>query len=56
MGNIFLSILGISVSIGLIVIGLILLTPFLSKRYASKVEIHDLDFSFTNGCLFLLAD
>ena len=36
MGNIFLSILGISVSIGLIVIGLILLTPFLSKRYAAK--------------------
>ena len=28
--------LGISVSIGLIVIGLILLTPFLSKRYAAK--------------------
>ena len=36
MGNIFLSILGISVSIGLIVIGLLLLTPFLSKRYAAK--------------------
>lgn len=36
MGNIFLSILGISVSIGLIVIGLILLTPFLNKRYAAK--------------------
>ena len=36
MGNIFLSILGISVSIGLIVIGLILLTPFLSERYAAK--------------------
>ncbi len=36
MGNIFLSILGISVSVGLIVIGLILLTPFLNKRYAAK--------------------
>lgn len=36
MGNIFLSILGISVSIGLIVIGLIFLTPFLNKRYAVK--------------------
>ena len=36
MGNIFLSFLEISVSIGLIVIGLILLTPFLNKRYAAK--------------------
>lgn len=36
MGNIFLSILGISASIGLIVIGLILLTPFLNKRYSAK--------------------
>ena len=36
MGNLFLSILGISVSIGLIVIGLIFLTPFLNKRYAAK--------------------
>ena len=36
MGNIFLSILGISVSIGLLVIGLILLSPFLNKRYAAK--------------------
>ena len=36
MGNIFLYILGISVSIGLIVIGLIFLTPFLNKRYAAK--------------------
>ena len=36
MRNIFLSILGISVSIGLIVIGLIFLTPFLNKRYAAK--------------------
>ena len=36
MGNIFLSILGISVSIGLVVIGLIFLTPFLNKRYAAK--------------------
>ena len=36
MENIFLSILGISVSIGLIVIGLIFLTPFLNKRYAAK--------------------
>ena len=36
MGNIFLSILGISVSIGLIVIGLIFLTPLLNKRYAAK--------------------
>lgn len=36
MGNILLSILGISVSIGLIVIILIFLTPFLNKRYAAK--------------------
>ncbi len=36
MGNIFLSILGISLSIGLIVIGLLFLTPFLNKRYAAK--------------------
>ncbi len=36
MGNIFLSILGISISIGLIVIGLVFLTPFLNKRYAAK--------------------
>ena len=36
MGNIFLSILGISASIGLIVIGLIFLTPLLNKRYAAK--------------------
>ena len=36
MASLFLVILGISVSIGLIVIGLILLTPFLSKRYAAK--------------------
>lgn len=36
MGNLFLSILGISVSTGLIVAGLILLTPFLNKRYAVK--------------------
>lgn len=36
MGTLFLSILGISVSIGLIVIGLIFLTPFLNKRYAAK--------------------
>ena len=36
MENIFLSILGISVSIGLVVIGLIFLTPFLNKRYAAK--------------------
>ena len=36
MRNIFLSILGISVSIGLIVIGLIFLTSFLNKRYAAK--------------------
>lgn len=36
MGNVLLSILGISASIGLIVIGLILLTPFLNKRYAAK--------------------
>ena len=32
MGNIFLSILGISLSIGLIVIGLLFLTRFLNKR------------------------
>ena len=36
MGNIFLFFLGISVSIGLVVIGLIFLTPFLNKRYAAK--------------------
>lgn len=36
MGELFLSVLGISVSIGLIIIGLILLTPFLNKRYAAK--------------------
>ena len=36
MGNIFLSILGISASISVIVIGLVLLTPFLNKRYAAK--------------------
>ncbi len=36
MENLFLSFLGVSVSIGLIVIGLILLTPFLNKRYAAK--------------------
>lgn len=36
MGNIFLSILGISASIGLFVIALIFLTPFLHKRYAVK--------------------
>lgn len=36
MANILLSFLGISVSIGLIVIVLILLTPFLNKRYAAK--------------------
>lgn len=36
MGTLFLSILGISVSIGLVVMGLLLLSPFLSKRYAAK--------------------
>ena len=36
MNHIFLSILGISVTVGLIVIVLILLTPFLNKRYAAK--------------------
>ena len=36
MGNIFLSVLGISVSIGLTSIVLILLTPLLNKRYAAK--------------------
>lgn len=36
MENIFLSVLGISASVGLIVIGLIFLTPFLNKRYAAK--------------------
>lgn len=36
MGTIFLSLLGISMSTGLIVIGLILLTPFLNRRYAAK--------------------
>ena len=52
-GKYILSILGISVSIGLIVIGLILLTPFLSKKVCRKVEIHDLDFSFTKAaCSF----
>lgn len=36
MNHIFLSILGISITVGFIVIGLILLTPFLNKRYAAK--------------------
>lgn len=36
MGDIFLSTLGISISTGFIVIGLIFLTPFLNKRYAAK--------------------
>ncbi len=36
MGNIFLSVLGISVSIGLTAMVLILLTPLLNKRYAAK--------------------
>lgn len=36
MGTIFLSILGVSVSTGAIVIVLLLLTPFLNKRYAAK--------------------
>ncbi len=36
MQNIFLSILEISVSIGVVVIVLILLSPFLNKRYAAK--------------------
>ncbi len=36
MTNIFLFILGISVSIGLIVMVLLLLSPFLNKRYAAK--------------------
>ena len=36
MTTIFLSIFGISVSIGLLVLVLILLAPFLNKRYAAK--------------------
>lgn len=36
MGNIFLSILGISASVSVVVTGLVLLTPFLNKRYAAK--------------------
>lgn len=36
MGELFLSVLGISVVIGLIVIGFILLTPFFNQRYAAK--------------------
>lgn len=36
MGNIFLSVLGISLSIGFITIVLIVLTPLLNKRYAAK--------------------
>lgn len=36
MGNLFLSILETSVSIALIVIALMLLAPFLNKRYAAK--------------------
>ncbi len=36
MTNIFLSLLGISISVSFIVIALILLTPFLNKRYAAK--------------------
>ena len=34
--NLFLSILEISISVGLIVLVLILLSPFLNKRYAAK--------------------
>ncbi len=34
--NLFLSILEISISVGLIVLALILLSPFLNKRYAAK--------------------
>ena len=36
MTNIFLSLFGISVSISLMVLALVLLTPFLNKRYAAK--------------------
>ena len=36
MTTVFLSFLGISASISLIVLALILLTPFLNKRYAAK--------------------
>ncbi len=36
MGNLFLSIFEISASVGLIVMILIILTPFLYKRYAAK--------------------
>ncbi|MDE6915865.1 MAG: M56 family metallopeptidase, partial [Lachnospiraceae bacterium] len=36
MTTIFLSLFGISVSISMMVLALILLTPFLNKRYAAK--------------------
>ena len=36
MTTVFLSFLGISASISLIVLALILLTPFLNKSYAAK--------------------
>ncbi len=36
MGNIFLSIFGISVAIGLLALGLIFLTPWINQRYAAK--------------------
>ena len=36
MGNIFLSVFGISVAIGLLALGLIFLTPWINQRYAAK--------------------
>lgn len=36
MTNLFLSILGISISVGVMVVILMMLTPFLNKRYAAK--------------------
>lgn len=36
MGNIFLSVFGISVAIGVLALGLIFLTPWINQRYAAK--------------------
>lgn len=36
MTNVFLSVLGVSVSVGLLIAALLLLTPFLNRRYAAK--------------------
>ena len=36
MTNVFLSVLGVSVSVSIMIVALLLLTPFLNKRYAAK--------------------